>query len=762
MLKPLFLSFLFILSLGLSACDTPTGFEVKTYEDADSLILKNQRRQTTGHREVIQTPAPTPNQQPSYRILQYTPSGNLDSYEKLAEEERSSAKHSPEFAQSINAAYISQKIEGNTHRFQIELDISKFSERLMFEYSVNSTDIRNKHYTKSSTVTTDGFQYEIAGQCENTNCTILKLTLFKIKENTIEAQTSLMYTVTTTRVRAIVAHSEGSDEEFEINHGIVNRIQSQEIAKKETIAIVDGKSSTTVTLMDPQTPEKKLLTIQAPVAETYEQSIEANHVEHDDKTTEVRKAQLQGSNPESGALAVDFTITDLNGRAPQRVRLYVQESKDLDETSGESSPAINPEGPSSDRPRPEATTDEVLSKYSKAVFPILSKEVHPSQVPGTITITKRLETYKNHNITKNYIGMWTQRNHPRVGFCNKSTYYTQNRATNFLTQMNTPIQDKNHSLGELTSLILNKIDAMPQMAYLGALEGNYWKDFNANIVVPYNRRAGQANVSKRYQYWSDASGPYGCLTDTCREIIRKNKPLLESAGLDLKVSYVTPMEREMFAAKLRQGVRETNIKRGTLRQEIFNSGRETEYARQRANGADLLDSDARKYFATATLLAGLEVKRLSSERRSYTQEGPSSQLPSRSTFRNEIRKDPALAVLAYHAGLGNLAKYAVCAQLDNENERNNCQRAMSLNTAYSKRHEGFDTTLSDITEFKMAPCNQLDYTWAWLALQFIGSQPSEYGIEIGIPSNNGLTYEALMPEGTQLSSLLGIGNTTLL
>ena len=41
----------------------------------------------------------------------------------------------------------------------------------------------------------------------------------------------------------------------------------------------------------------------------------------------------------------------------------------------------------------------------------------------------------------------------------------------------------------------------------------------------------------------------------------------------------------------------------------------------------------------------------------------------------------------------------------------------------------------------MADCRYLNYTWAWLALQFIGSNPEAYGIKLGTPNDFGAELE---------------------
>ena len=100
--------------------------------------------------------------------------------------------------------------------------------------------------------------------------------------------------------------------------------------------------------------------------------------------------------------------------------------------------------------------------------------------------------------------------------------------------------------------------------------------------------------------------------------------------------------------------------------------------------------------------------------------------------------------------------YAVCSQLSEENDSKECRRKFSRmkgKEIADIRHQGFNTTLEDISNFEMAPCGQLDYTWAWLALQFIGADPVAYGVKLGVPDIANLSLEDLVPEDSQLSYL---------
>jgi hypothetical protein len=735
------------------------GFDAADPTSSQGVIFKNELRETTGHREILEEnedkAAPGSVASTYTRLIEYTPSGNLDTYESLAVDARKSDKFSPEFSKEIESVKFVQTLDGGKRHFKVTIHFSKGSKTetfgpLEFEFSRPEKTTTDNNKTKSKKNLADGFQYELSSQCMDSNCAVVKANLYRLKSSQIVAQASLLYTTTMTRLKTLVAKSsEETPEDTTTTAPVanpsetafINQISQQKAASKETFVVVDGKSSTTIRVMDPLAPAKELLSVSTPVVRTNEGAISANKVEVADPKVAVQ-AELQGSDIQSGDVALDLSIG--TQQAGPRVRLLIENA----------SPSITPASPSSPR------TEIKISQYNEAVFPLMSKNISEAQLATTQEVTKRLEPYRSHVLTKKYVDMWILEKHPRVGFCNQKTYYTQQRAQRFLTQMGTKVKDQDQSLGELTSLILNKIDAFPQLAYLGALEGNYWNDFNADIIVPYNPKAGKAlrKGDARYKYWSDASGPYGCLTDTCRQIIRANKQLLENAGLSLQVSYVTPMERQMFNERIKKGIREDQIKRGDLRTEIFNSGKEAEYAKQRQN-ASLLDTDSRKFFATATLLAGLEVRRLVFERKAYEN---ARNLPNKTSFKWELRKDPALAILAYHAGMGLLAKYAVCSQLSSEKERKNCQRSMSVNRADQKRHEGFDTTLDEITKYSMAPCEQLDYTWAWLALQFIGTDPMKYNLEIQESKSPALKFADLLPAGIKFSSLFNLGRSTLL
>ncbi len=714
-----------VIITNFACAPSPRGFQVKTTDAQNSTAKKEEKRKTTGHTAISKDSSTN-----EYRIIKYTPSGNLDRFEELAEEERVAEHHSASFAQSIEAAYISQQIVEQKHQFEIKIKFIDVTELITFKYELDYKDILNKYVSTTEQTTAEGDNYRVSAKCEATECKILKLTLFKIRDNDVTAQASILYTVATTKVRAVVAESENDSTE---KNPLIEKIKQQQQAVKETFVVVDGKSGSTVSLLDPNDPTKPLLKINTPVAQTYDNPVEVESVTGDGVLSDgVLSAKLQGSNALSGELALDVTFKSNSPDIESAVRLYLDNKENKE----------------------QGTTDaeNFIDKYITPIFPLIAEKTQKSQIPTTLTATKRLEIYRDHDTTKKYINMWTQKNNPRVGFCNTKTYYSNHRATKFLTQMSTKVNGTQKSLGQITSRILNKIDTIPQMAYLVALEGNYWTDFNSNIVTKYNTKAGEKLKSneKRYMYWSDAAGPYGCLTDTCRSIIKRNQQLLEQAGLNLQVSYVTKMERDMYDELVSQG--EKNIKRGNIRRKIFNSGKEAQYKTQRTNGTDLVNTDARKYFATATLLAGLEVRRLLFEKKNFDKMGAQN-LPKKLNFEWKIRKDPALAILAYHSGFGNLAKYAVCTQLESKTERDNCKKNLSIKQANSKRHQGFETTFDDISKYGMAPCNQLDYTWAWLSLQFIGADPTGYGIEIGNPGSDGLVYEELMPYGNQLSSI---------
>ena len=904
-------------TVALLACAPPKGFQTVDHSEArrqaQKEINRRNQRETTGYETIL----PTPGQPDQYQPIRYTPSGDLDSYEKLAEEARQSQFHNPGFAQKIKGGNILLKSEGSSHNFQILLNLEGHTENLRFAYSVTKDKILEKITTTFNPQKTSNISYQLISQCENEQCRVLKMTLQEMKNKQVVAEASLLYTVSIIHLKTLVADptaisaeseptqnineevvSEGTDdvvnspEDTETdstpdnlvetmapkesgndnssdnsvtsndvmvknaadsvrqmptaesnlqtppsantqressrrkkaqrakpqainNPGTTNQSQRQarlqrrkqkaqaqaqnqaqvetaqtvqsiqpaelpahndqrqsiedtqnqqsepkkpadnpstltrtlqqiNEATKGVLVVVDGIAQGVVTIFNSNEPEKPLFVINTPVGETFDQAIPAEIAMLDSeikKNEQVSEVQLQGNNPETGEMVLDIAVSGAQEKVDEltRLRLILSEQE---------------------RTKIDPTEKSLNRNYRYAIFPITTQGFGKDQLPTTFNTTYRLESYRQHDQVKKYIEMWTDSRNPRIGACKRQTYYSASRAKNFLTQMNIKVRDLNKTLGELTSSILNKVDSPPQMAYLAALESNYWKDFDSDIIVRYNSKAGDPKNRNRHHFWSDASGPYGCLTDTCRGIIHKNSDLLKQADLDLKVFYVTPMEREMYRRAVvenktecvgRSGAQIKCLDRGTIRRTIYNMGKEQEYAQQRKN-ATLLDGDARKYFATSTLMAGLEVRRLLYDKKAKAPGANGS--ASQKKFEWTLREDPVLAILSYHSGEGTVAKASVCAQLPTQGERHQCQKSMKIGAAVKQRHRGFPTTFADIAALNMAKCDYLDYTWAWLALQFIGANPDSYGVEIGTPSQDNLGYRDLIPEGLQLSHFI--------
>lgn len=740
-----------VMALGLMACqpskkfateskDSPIAHSNPNHTDDSSLS----KRSTTGFSETPTRTSSSQNSSAPKLVLKYTPSGDSELFDQLASEERNSQFHSPELSQEINDASISLASAENESSTNVTVHIylNTLNEPLQFFKKLAAGDLNRRNLLHLQKAAQDNYNYQIATYCFDGLCSTMSVTLYRYKDQQLLAQSSFLKSTKKSQVRAQISADAPSDSQ---SNYIQNLLETN-TAEKETVAIVDGRSYSKVKFVDPNDLNKNILEVRTPIVQTDESSIDATHTKIEDDQVQVLDAKLQGSNAITGGLALDVKVQDQSQKKPTRVRLYVQS-----EQTSQGSLDIDD----------EALVDEVLQNYNYPVFPLIAEGNNSVLLPKTLAASARLEKYRKHPITQKYVDMWTKKNVSRIGFCSgKKTYYTPERAKKFLTQMTTQVKSgsgKSTTMGNFTSAILNKVDTLPQTAYLAILEGNYVEDFNANIVVPYQKAANLPLKpgTKRYQFRSDASGPYGCLTDTCRELIRNNKQLLSEANLDLQVSYVTPMERNMYDELIKKGIPDEKIKRGSIRHKIYNSGREQEYIRQRdLKVVSLQENDARRYFATATLLAGLVVRENLIE--SHKEEEANGMLPKGAHIKRKLRKDPALAILAYHSGYSQLATYTVCSQLENKTERKQCQKEMNKMNAVeitSVRHQGFETSLEQVTELRMAPCNELDYTWSWLAIQFIGSNPEAYGIELGTPSIENLVLEDLIPADSRMSHL---------
>ena len=706
--------------------ESPQYEEDSHSENTDS--RQGRAAMTTGFQEFV----PSKEDPNRLQLLTYTPSGDVKTFEELKQKEQAAPKHSKTFAEKIRAAYIDQKVEEDKRTFKIQIKFEDLTELLLFEYQISEDNIYTETTTKSTTLTDDGYEYSINSLCENNDCSVIRITFQQLKNQQVHAQTSLLYTVKVKKYHVQIAESEK-----ETSSKTIQKLQQVNEVKTESIDVVDGISKSTLTVTDPNDSNKELLVVETPIAKTHEEAIEAE----DMKAEGVAKARLQGNNPKTGKLVVEVETED-----GTRARLFVGQEK------------------AQEFAQVEAQEIELAKDFKNAVLPIVTHGFDAEKLNSSLEVTKRLEFYRNHKNTLKYI-KYFETPKPKansIGSCNMRQTYNSYLATRFLTQMKAKIPDTNLTLGEVTSRILNKVDAPVQTAYLVALESPYVNNgFNADIITPYQKQAGYSNAKlqelgkKRWQFWSDAAGPYQCITDTCRYIIRKNKKLLDLAGLNPQVFYVTSMEREMYNQAIASGKSPSKIKRGDFRKAIFNSGKEADYAEQRKK-ASLHDQDARKYFSTATLLAGLVIKDYLKEKKAYDTSKPA--LPSKLEFKRKLREDPALAYYAYYAGVKTMTRSAICAQISDEAERNKCKAEISRDEIRSRRHEGFNATLEQITELQMADCRYLNYTWAWLALQFMGSNPELYDVNIGTPNSAGLYIDNIFPEGMEALAFEGDGS----
>ncbi|MCB9025985.1 MAG: energy transducer TonB [Bdellovibrionaceae bacterium] len=810
------------LSMLFIACAPPQGFEAAKYSHEEVTTQMDIQRRTVRETTGYEVWLPKKSDPTKYQHVRYTPSGNLDTYEELAKQERSSPYHSTDFAQKIKDANITQTLKDGLRIFDIKISLLGLNDPLVFNYKIEDSKAQTNITTQATNNSKEGLQYQIISRCEDSSCKIILLTLQALKDKEVQTQASLMDTVTTFNLRTEVAAKSEQEELVEDGsnnnkNSLVAQLQSQNEAIKQSTVIIDGASRSTIRVFDPKNPETPLLNIEVPNAETFNEPIEGgikSEVKKEDPKPETKKEDpkpetkkedpkpetkkkdpkpetkkedpkpetkkedpkpetkkegpkpetkkedpkpetkkegpkpetkkdikvvLQGANPETGSLAIDVSLPKEGKEESTTARLYIGKIKKT--------------------PATQIKEHELVALYKNSVFPLVTNDLTDKHLPTTFAATARLEKYRNHSETQKYIDMWTNSKSSKIGACNSKTYFSSQRAKNFLTHMNIPVKGTGKTLGELTSNILNKVDSLPQTAYLAALEGNYWKDFDANIVVDYNPKAGYKNISHRSEYWSDASGPYGCLTDTCRQTIKNNHELLSRAGLNLQVFYVTPMEREMYKNALNNKTEcvssrgTKNIKclgRGEIRRTIFNTGKENDYKNERIK-ASLASGDARKYFASATLLAGLEIRRMLYEKKPIKSKEVESS-SKKQKYEWELRDDPALAIFSYRSGEGNMAKSSICSQLPTKEEREKCLSSTTIRKAVSKRHEGFHVTFDEIADLKMTNCDYIDYIWAWLALQFIGSNPLAYDIEVGTPNIAPLTVQSLMPSGLSLSN----------
>ncbi|MCB0355593.1 MAG: hypothetical protein KDD40_01215 [Bdellovibrionales bacterium] len=722
--------FIIAFALLMSACAPMESHEPSQADNQKENLqdpVIQRARPRTGYSTYLKTQA-TPEK---VQEVIYTPSGDLSTFKKVAEEERASPYHSPTFSQSFVAVYIQQNIQKDDIReFDIKIEMENLKELLQFKYSIPEQNKFTKVNTSNTTKTNDGYSYELVTVCENDDCSLLVLTLKKLKDNKNFEQMSGMFTVKTKDYHIEVAKEESSAKNAtQKMNKTLDALTNNHQVVVETIAIVDGPSKQKLKVTDSKQSQNVIFATELPVADTQQEQIGA--ITGAKLTTlaqgDVTQVALAGNNPQKGKQIVEIQV-------PQgKARLFIGER-----TTESKKPTLKPQ-------------KNFLPMYKNSILPVITSGFTPAELKESVEVTSRLEAYREHENTKKYIDFFLSKKPAAntIGACSMNTNYNWHKAKAFLTQMNSKVPQINITLGELTAKILNKVDAPIQTAYLIALESPYMTNgFNADIITKYQKEAGYSDSQlqqigkRRWEFWSDAAGPYQCLTDTCRYIIRKNKSLLQKAGLDPKVFYVTPLERDMYNKTLASGVEEHEIKRGNFRQSIFDQSLESQYALERES-ASLHPEDARKYFATATLLAGLVINESLIEKKLYQKEP--NNLPKNLEFVKKLRQDPSLAYYAYYAGTEVMAKSAICSQLTDKTERANCKKSISRNEISSRRHEGFDTTLAEITEYNMADCKYLNYTWAWLALQFIGSNPQLYNFELGSPDVEGLTLEGLLP-----------------
>ena len=577
-MKALLIAILSLFLIANTACapfDTHQYIDEEVENTGDQDTQQERTPETTGFREFVpHSDAPSVKQE-----VVYTPSGNLSTYEKLQKEELASPYHSKNFSEKFVKAYNKQVINEGHREFEIKIELKDLDEQLVFNYQVSEENLFTKISTNSSTKTSDGFDYNLVSLCENRDCNILILTLRKLIDNETQEQMSMMLTVQIQDARTKIEDSKTKQTDTK-TFGKLKQVQE---VKTETVVVVDGVAKSTLTVTDPNDPEKKLLVVETPVADTHKEAIDAKVIQAEG----IEKVRLQGNNPKKGKLVVEVET-----KKGTKARLYIGQREKMDNK-------VEPQR-------------DFIHLYEKAVLPIISTGFSEEKLPESLEVSARLEAYRKHINTLKYI-KYFQSKKPKankVGSCQMKRNYNRALATSFLTQMKLVIPEVGMTLGELTSRILNKVDAPIQTAYLLALESTYINNgFNADEITPYQIEAGFSNEElkklgkKRWEFWSDASGPYQCITDTCRYIIRRNRKRLELAGLNPQVFYVTPMERDMYKQALTAGKKEYDIKRGTFRRQIFNSGRETEYAEQRKE-ASLHQDDARKYFCYSYPLSG--------------------------------------------------------------------------------------------------------------------------------------------------------------
>ncbi|MCB0389725.1 MAG: hypothetical protein KDD58_00470 [Bdellovibrionales bacterium] len=688
----------------------------QSHKQNDDSIKKPPQPQTTGLTEVV----PYRNSPSEKQELIYTPSGDVDKFEELYKTETSQTGYSKEFSKKIRAASIIQKIENDLRKFTIKLELEDLNELIEFSYETTLNDVFTEKTLETSSPSKDGFEYSLDVTCEVSDCSSLRMTLKKLKEQKVIARTSMLYSVKVKDYRI----EQQSDKQQNSTPPLAEQLKKESKVREINLSVVDGVSRSELTIND-ENSQAPILKIETPIADTHSDAVPAENFQ----AQGVSEVLLQGNNPESGERVID--IKDNQGNV---TRIHIGKKDEINQNITD-------------------VPSDFINNYKSAIIPLISNGISIESLEQSLEVTSRLELYRNSDKTLKYI-QYFQSNQPtpnKIGSCEMNVKYNKYLAQSFLTQMKTKIPQINLTLGELTSRILNKADSPIQTAYLVALESPYMNNgFNADIIASYQKAAGYADNQlkeigkRRWEFWSDAAGPYQCLTDTCRYIIRKNKSLLERAGLSPQVFYVTPMEREYFNQAVSSGKTEEDIKRGEIRRTIFNSGREAEYAEQRKN-ASLHPDDSRKYFATATLLAGLVINEDLIEKKVFNS-GENPAIPDKLEFKRKLRKDPSLAYYAYRAGANEMIKSAICSQMSDLQDREACLDKLSREQARSKRHEGFDATLEQITEMGMADCKYLNYTWAWLALQFIGSDPDSYGIHLGTPDARGINLEDVISQ----------------